>query len=140
MKRILRGSRYFVVLVVVGCLVMFAAVTIYAAIAVGNAIVHFHGAGMALSEIASVTVYAFKILDLFLLERTPLHRRARARGAVPVTVKRHCRDGPKVHELQDLKIILFAVGRRRQVVAFSATCSNGKPARISSSSVAASQR
>ena len=60
-------SLYFVVLAVVGCLAMFAAVTVYAAIAVGNAIVQFYGAGATLDGIATVTVYAFKILDLFLI-------------------------------------------------------------------------
>ena len=67
MKAILRISRYFVVLAVVGCLAMFAAVTVYAAMAVGNAIVHVYGAGATLDGIATVTVYAFKILDLFLI-------------------------------------------------------------------------
>ena len=105
MKAILRISRYFVVLAVVGCLVMFAAVTLYAAIAVGNAIIHFYDAGVTLSAIASVTVYAFKILDLFLLG-TILYIIALGLAALFLDSEAALPRWFKVRELQDLKIIL----------------------------------
>jgi uncharacterized membrane protein YqhA len=105
MKTILRISRYFVVLAVVGSLVMFAAVTIYAAVAVGHAIIHFYDAGVTLSAIASVTVYAFKILDLFLLG-TILYIVALGLAALFLDSEAALPRWFKVHELQDLKIIL----------------------------------
>jgi len=67
MEMILRASRHLVVVGVLGCLVMFAMLMVYAAVAVGSVLVKMMGSGFALSEIAVVTVYAFKILDLFLL-------------------------------------------------------------------------
>jgi uncharacterized membrane protein YqhA len=105
MKTILRVSRYFIVLAVVGCLVMFAAVTVYAAIGVGNAIVHFYGAGVSLSAIASVTVYAFKILDLFLLGAI-LYIVALGLAALFLDSEAVLPRWFKVREVQDLKIIL----------------------------------
>ena len=105
MKAILRISRYFVVLAVIGCLVMFAAVTVYAAIAVGGAIVRFYDAGMALTEIAAVTVYAFKILDLFLLGAI-LYIVALGLAALFLDSEAALPRWFKVRELQDLKVIL----------------------------------
>lgn len=117
MKAILRISRHFVVLAVVGCLAMFAAVTVYAAVAVGNAIIHFYGAGMALSEIGSVTVYAFKILDLFLLG-TILYIVALGLAALFLDSEAALPRWFKVRELQDLKIILSQSVVVVMVVAF----------------------
>jgi uncharacterized membrane protein YqhA len=105
MKSILRISRYFVVLAVVGCLVMFAAVTVYAAIAVGSTIIRFYDAGMALTEIAAVTVYAFKILDLFLLGAI-LYIVALGLAALFLDSEAALPRWFKVRELQDLKAIL----------------------------------
>lgn len=105
MKTVLRMSRYFVVLAVVGCLVLFAAVTVYAAVAVGNAIVHFYGAGAALDGIATVTVYAFKILDLFLIGAI-LYIIALGLAALFLDSEAALPRWFKVHELHDLKIIL----------------------------------
>src|SRR5580693_3560234 len=62
MKPILRISRYLVVVTVVGCIVMFGGVTIYAALAVGGAILKMLFGGSALTDIAAVTAAAFKIL------------------------------------------------------------------------------
>jgi uncharacterized membrane protein YqhA len=105
MKPILRVSRYFVVVAVIGCLVMFGAVTIYAAIAVGSAILHVLRGGFALSEIATVTVYAFKILDLFLLA-TILYIVALGLAALFLDSEAAVPRWLHVHELYDLKIVL----------------------------------
>jgi uncharacterized membrane protein YqhA len=116
-KAILRISRYFVVLAVLGCLVMFAAVTVYAALAVGNAIVHFYDTGVALDGIAVVTVYAFKILDLFLVG-TILYIVALGLAALFLDGEAALPRWFKVHELQDLKIILSQSVVVVMVVAF----------------------
>jgi uncharacterized membrane protein YqhA len=105
MNAILRISRYFVVLAVVGCLVMFAAVTVYAAIAVGNAVIHFYGAGVAPDAIGSVTAYAFKILDLFLLGAI-LYIVALGFAALFLDSEAALPRWFKVRELLDLKIVL----------------------------------
>jgi uncharacterized membrane protein YqhA len=111
MKAILRVSRFFVVLAVVGCLFMFAAVTVYAVVASSSAIIQFYDAGVALTAIASVTVYAFKILDLYLLG-TILYIVALGLAALILESEAVLPRWFKVHELLDLKIIL-SVGRRR---------------------------
>ena|SRR5450432_4142666 len=117
MKAILRISRYFVVLAVIGCLVLFAAVTIYAAIAVGSAIIHFFGAGVALDGIAAATVYAFKILDLFLIG-TILYIVALGFAALFLDAEAALPRWFKVRELQDLKVILSQSVVVVMVVAF----------------------
>lgn len=117
MKAILRISRYFVVLAVLGCLVMFAVVTVYAALAVGNAIVHFYDAGVALDGIATVTVYAFKILDLFLVG-TILYIVALGLAALFLDSEAALPRWFKVQELQDLKVILSQSVVVVMVVAF----------------------
>jgi uncharacterized membrane protein YqhA len=117
MKAILRISRYVVVLAVVGCLVMFAAVTVFAAIAVGNAIIHFYDAGVALRGIAEVTVYAFKILDLFLIG-TILYIVALGLSALFLDAEAALPRWFKVRELQDLKVILSQSVVVVMVVAF----------------------
>jgi uncharacterized membrane protein YqhA len=105
MKPILRVSRYFIVVAVIGCLVMFGAVTIYAAIAVGSAILHILRGGFALAEIATVTVYAFKILDLFLLA-TILYIVALGLAALFLDSEAALPRWLHVRELYDLKISL----------------------------------
>jgi uncharacterized membrane protein YqhA len=105
MKAILRISRYFVVVAVIGCLVMFGAVTVYAAVAVGNALVRFYSAGAAISGIAEVTVYAFKILDLFLVGAI-LYIVALGLAALFLDAEAALPRWFKVRELQDLKVVL----------------------------------
>ena len=105
MKPILRFSRYVVVVAVIGCLVMFAAVTLYAAVALGSAIVHFFGEPVALSGVATVTVHAFKILDLFLVG-TILYIVALGLSALFLDAEEALPRWFKVRELQDLKVIL----------------------------------
>jgi uncharacterized membrane protein YqhA len=124
------------VLAVVGCLAMFAAVTVYAAIAVGNAIVQFYGAGATRDGIAAVTVYAFKILDLFLVG-TILYIVALGLAALFLDSEAALPRWFKVHELHDLKIILSQSVVVVMVVGF---LSSGKTARTSSSSVPALRR
>ncbi len=67
MKPILRASRYLLVVTVVGCIVMFAVVTIYAAVAVASTIRRSESEALPRPTSPAVTVAAFKILDLFLL-------------------------------------------------------------------------
>jgi uncharacterized membrane protein YqhA len=117
MKVLLRASRYFIVLAVIGCVVMFAAVTVFATIAVGDAIVHFYGAGSGLSEIASVTVYAFKILDLFLLA-TILYIVALGLATLFLNVQGALPAWLKLRDLQDLKHVLSQTVVVVMVVAF----------------------
>jgi uncharacterized membrane protein YqhA len=117
MKTMLRLSRYVVVLAVVGCLVMFAAITVYAAIAVGSAIVRFYNAGTALSEIAAVTVYAFKILDLFLIGAI-LYIVALGLAALFLDSEAALPRWFIVRELEDLKITLSQSVVLVMVVAF----------------------
>ena len=117
MNRLLRVSRYVVVLSVVGCLVMFAALTLYAAVAVGNAIVQFYGAPAALGGIAAVTVYAFKILDLFLIG-TILYIVALGLSALFLDTEAALPKWFKVRDLQDLKALLSQSVVVVMVVAF----------------------
>jgi uncharacterized membrane protein YqhA len=105
MKPILRVSRYLLVVTVVGCIVMFGVVTIYAAIAVGGTIVKIGLGGFAAADIASVTVSAFKILDLFLLG-TILYIVALGLAALFLDSEAALPRWFKIHELQDLKIIV----------------------------------
>ena len=105
MRAILGGSRYVVVVAVLGCLVMFAAVTLYGALAVAQAIVKVSREGASLTEIATVTVYAFKILDLFLLG-TILYIGALGLGALFLGAEAALPYWFEVRELQDLKRVL----------------------------------
>src|SRR5262250_2392235 len=59
MKPILRACRYLIVVAVIGCLVMFGVVTLYATGAAGNLILEVLHGGFSLDDIAHVTVYAF---------------------------------------------------------------------------------
>jgi uncharacterized membrane protein YqhA len=105
MKPILRISRYLVVVAVVGCIVMFAVVTIYAAIAVGSAILKILFGGYALTDIATVTLYAFKILDLFLIG-TILYIVALGLAALFLDSEAALPPWFKIRELQDLKDVI----------------------------------
>ena len=105
MKSILRMSRYFMVVGVIGCLVMFWAVTIYAAFAVGNAVLHLARDGLALQDISAAMLYAFKILDLFLVA-TILYIVALGFGALFLGSAEALPRWLHVHELYDLKVVL----------------------------------
>jgi uncharacterized membrane protein YqhA len=105
MRAILAASRHVVVVAVLGCLVMFAAVTFYGALAVAQAIVTVSRNGASLSQIAAVTVYAFKILDLFLLG-TILYIVALGLGALFLGTEGALPRWFEVRELQDLKNVL----------------------------------
>lgn len=105
MQPILRVSRYLLVVTVVGCLVMFAVVTIYAAAAVGGTTLKIRLDGYALTDIATVTVAAFKILDLFLLG-TILYIVALGLAALFLDSEAALPRWFKVRELQDLKMIV----------------------------------
>jgi uncharacterized membrane protein YqhA len=106
MNGILRASRFFVVVAVLGCLVMFGAVTIVGTVAVVQAVIHTARGGFALDDIATVTVYAFKILDLFLLG-TILYIIALGLGALFLGAEKALPVWFRVRELQDLKNVLF---------------------------------
>ncbi len=105
MKPILRASRYLVVVTVVGCIVMFGGVTIYAALAVGSAILKMLFGSSALTDVAAVTVSAFKILDLFLLG-TIFYIVALGLAALFLDCEAALPRWFKVRELQDLKLIV----------------------------------
>ena len=105
MNTILRISRYFIVLSVIGCLVMFGAVTIFAAVAGGNAIIDIGRRGFSLDEIATVIVYAFKVLDLFLIG-TILYIVALGLSALFLDSRAALPKWLEVHEFQDLKDVL----------------------------------
>jgi len=105
MKPILRVSRYLLVVTVVGCIVMFGVVTIYAAVAVGSTVLKIGLGGLAPTDIASVTVSAFKILDLFLLG-TILYIVALGLAALFLDSEAAVPRWFKIRELQDLKIIV----------------------------------
>ena len=105
MKPILRVSRYLVVVAVVGCIVMFGVVTIYAAVAVGSATLKILFGGYAFTEIATVTVYAFKILDLFLIG-TILYIVALGLAALFLDSEAALPRWFKIRELQDLKDVV----------------------------------
>ena len=105
MKAILRASRHVVVVAVLGCTTMFAAVTIYGAVAVILAILEMVRVGASMTEVASVTVSAFKILDLFLLGAI-LYIVALGLGALFLGTEAALPAWFEVRELQDLKIVL----------------------------------
>ena len=105
MKPMLRVSRYPVVVAVVGCIVMFGVVTIYAAVAVGSATLKILFGGYALTEIATVTVCAFKILDLFLIG-TILYIVALGLAALFLDSEAALSRWFKIRELQDLKDVV----------------------------------
>jgi uncharacterized membrane protein YqhA len=105
MKPLLHISRYLLVVTVVGCIVMFGVVTIYAALAVGGAILKIWPGGIAPADIAAVTVSAFKILDLFLLG-TILYIVALGLAALFLDSEAALPRWFKVRELQDLKMIV----------------------------------
>jgi len=105
MKTILRASRHVVVVAVLGCLVMFAGVTLLAAIAVANAIAEVLRGGTALSQLASATVVAFKILDLFLVGAI-LYIVALGLGALFLDTKGALPAWFEIHEFDDLKVVL----------------------------------
>jgi uncharacterized membrane protein YqhA len=105
MKAILRASRYVMVIAVAGCLVMFAAVTIFGVLAVLRAIVELSREGTALTQVPLVTVAAFKILDLFLLGGI-LYIVALGLGALFLDAKSALPAWYRVRELRDLKVVL----------------------------------
>src|SRR5262249_52598104 len=106
MGALLRVSRHVIVVAVLGCLVMFAAVTIFAAVAVVHAIVQMsRGGGAPLTEIATVTVHAFKILDLFLLGAI-LYIVALGLSALFLDADTALPAWFEVRELRDLKVVL----------------------------------
>ena len=105
MKPILRISRYGLVVTVVGCVIMFGAVTIYAAVAVAGAILKMSFGGVNPTDIAVATVSAFKILDLFLLG-TIFYIVALGLAALFLDSEAALPRWFKVRELQDLKTIV----------------------------------
>lgn len=105
MQPILRASRYLLIVTVVGCLVMFGVVTIYAAVATGGAILKLRLGVDALTDIAAMTVAAFKILDLFLIG-TILYIVALGLAALFLDSEAASPRWFKVRELQDLKVIV----------------------------------
>jgi uncharacterized membrane protein YqhA len=105
MKSILRVSRYFIVVGVIGCLVMFAAVTIYAAFAVGSAVLQLLRSGVGTPDIAAAMLYAFKILDLFLVA-TILYIVALGLAALFLDGSEALPRWLRVSELYDLKVVL----------------------------------
>src|SRR5262245_45626983 len=105
MKAILRGSRHVLVVAVLGCIVMFAAVTLYGALAVASAVLHIVRDGVGLSDVTTVTVYAFKVLDLFLLGAI-LYIVALGLGALFLGTEAALPAWLRVREVQDLKIVL----------------------------------
>ena len=105
MKAILRASRHVVVVAVLGCLVMFAAVTIFAALAVASALVEIARGGTAAAQVATVTVLAFKILDLFLLGAI-LYIVALGLAALFLDAETALPAWFEVGELRDLKVVL----------------------------------
>ena len=139
MKPILRVSRYLLVVTVVGCIVMFGVVTIYAALCVGSVTLQIHVGGYALTDIAAVTVAAFKILDLFLLG-TILYIVALGLAALFLDAETALPPWFKVGELQDLKVIVSSRLSSSCSSPFSATCSNGRTGQTSPSSAVASPR
>lgn len=105
MKPILRISRYGLVVTVVGCIIMFGAVTIYAAVAVAGAILKMSFGGVNPIDIAGATASAFKILDLFLLG-TIFYIVALGLAALFLDSEAALPRWFKVRELQDLKTIV----------------------------------
>ena len=105
MKAFLRFGRYLLVVTVVGCMVMFGVVTVYAALAVAGAILKTWSGGIAPTDIAAVTVSAFKILDLFLLG-TIFYIVALGLATLFLDSEAALPRWFKVRELQDLKMIV----------------------------------
>src|SRR5271169_3988131 len=105
MKPILRISRYLLVVTVVGCIIMFGAVTIYTAVAAGGVILKMSFGSVNPGDIAAVTVSAFKILDLFLLG-TIFYIVALGLAALFLDSEAALPRWFKVRELQDLKMIV----------------------------------
>jgi len=106
MKTILRASRHVVVVAVLGCLVMFGLATIVAAIAVANTVAEVLHGGTALSQLASVTAVAFKILDLFLVGAI-LYIVALGLGALFLDTKGALPAWFEIREFDDLKVVLW---------------------------------
>jgi uncharacterized membrane protein YqhA len=105
MKPILRACRYLVSVAVIGCIVMFGIVTLYAVGAAGSMILQVLHGGFTLDDIAHVTVYAFKVLDLFLIG-TILYIVALGLAALFLDSEAALPRWFKVRELQDLKFVL----------------------------------
>src|SRR5262245_33534157 len=105
MRSILRVSRYFIVLAVIGCLVMFWSVTIYAAFAVGSSMLQLLHGGVTADDIAAAMLRAFKILDLFLLA-TILYIVALGLAALFLDSAAALPRWLHVSELYDLKVVL----------------------------------
>src|SRR5262249_59992325 len=105
MRALLHLSRHIIVISVLGCLVMFGGVTIFGAVAVGQAIVEMTQVGTSVTGVATVTVHVFKILDVFLMGAI-LYIVALGLGALFLDTKSALPAWFEVHELQDLKIIL----------------------------------
>jgi len=105
MKSMLRISRYVVVVGVMGCLVMFWAVMIYAGVAVGSAVLQLLHGGVSKDDIAAALLYAFKILDLFLLA-TILYIVALGLAALFLDSADALPRWLRIHELYDLKVVL----------------------------------
>jgi uncharacterized membrane protein YqhA len=105
LKPILRACRYLIVVAVAGCIVMFGVVTLYAAGAAGSMILNVLHGGFSLDDIAHVTVYAFKVLDLFLIG-TILYIVALGLAALFLDAEAALPRWFKVRELQDLKLVL----------------------------------
>ena len=105
MRVILHASRHVVVIAILGCLVMFAAVTIYGAIGVALAVREMTRNGPSFAVAATVTVSAFKILDMFLLGAI-LYIVALGLGALFLNTETALPAWFEVRELQDLKVIL----------------------------------
>src|SRR5262249_44821595 len=105
MNAILRASRHLVVVAVLSCLVLFATGTLYGALTVVEAMVQVYRNGAGLAQLPPVTVYAFKILDLFLLG-TILYIVALGLGALFLDTETALPRWFEVRELQDLKTVL----------------------------------
>jgi len=105
LETILRACRYLIVVAVLGCLLMFGVVTLYAAGAAGSMILTVLHGGFTLDDIAHVTVYAFKVLDLFLIGAI-LYIVALGLAALFLDSEAALPRWFKVRELQDLKLVL----------------------------------
>ena len=105
MTAILRASRYVMVIAVAGCLLMFAAVTVFGILAVVTAIAQLSREGTSLAQVPVVTVAAFKILDLFLLGAI-LYIVALGMGALFLDARSALPVWFRVRELRDLKVVL----------------------------------
>jgi uncharacterized membrane protein YqhA len=117
MKAILRACRYLVAVAVIGCMVMFAVVTLYAAGATGSIVVQMIHGGFTLDDIAHVTVYSFKVLDLFLIG-TILYIVGLGLAALFLDSEAALPRWFKVRELQDLKVVLAQSVVAVMIIAF----------------------